>query len=79
MPIGEDDRAASIVRAVIDLAHDLGVTCVAEGVETVQIADQLRTYGCDLAQGYLFSRPVAATELLETLASFDGEMIASAY
>lgn len=77
MPIAEDDRAASIVRAVIDLAHDLGVTCVAEGVETVEIADQLRTYGCDLAQGYLFSRPVAAPELLETLARFDAEMIAS--
>jgi EAL domain-containing protein (putative c-di-GMP-specific phosphodiesterase class I) len=79
MPIAEDDRSASIVRAVIDLAHDLGVTCVAEGVETVEIANQLRTYGCDLAQGYLFSRPVAATELLETLASVDGEMIALAH
>ena len=47
------------------------MTCVAEGVETVEIADQLRTYGCDLAQGYLFSRPVGASELLDTLASFD--------
>lgn len=77
MPIAADDRAASIVRAVIDLAHDLGVTCVAEGVETVEIADQLRAYGCDLAQGYLFSRPVPALELLETLVRFDAEMITS--
>lgn len=77
MPIADDDRAASIVRAVIDLAHDLGVTCVAEGVETVEIADQLRAYGCDLAQGYLFSRPVPALELLETLVRFDAEMITS--
>lgn len=71
MPIADDDRAASIVRAVIGLAHDLGVTCVAEGVETAAIADQLRAYGCDLAQGYLFSRPVGAPELLDTLASFN--------
>ena len=77
MPIVEDDRAASIVRAVIGLAHDLRVTCVAEGVETAAIADQLRAYGCDLAQGYHFSRPVGAPELLETMASLDGEMIAS--
>ncbi|KAA0102075.1 bifunctional diguanylate cyclase/phosphodiesterase [Mycolicibacterium sp. P1-18] len=71
MPILEDRRTASIVRAVIDLAHDLGVTCVAEGVETAAVADRLREYGCDLAQGYHFSPPIAAPELLETLTSLD--------
>lgn len=71
MPILEDERAAAIVRAVIDLAHDLGVICVAEGVESAEIADLLRTYGCDLAQGYHFSAPISADELLDTLAGLD--------
>jgi EAL domain-containing protein (putative c-di-GMP-specific phosphodiesterase class I) len=71
MPILEDPRAASIVRAVIDLAHDLGVTCVAEGVESAAVADRLEAYGCDLAQGYHFSPPVAAPMLLDTLSSLD--------
>ncbi|MCV7133510.1 bifunctional diguanylate cyclase/phosphodiesterase [Mycobacterium hodleri] len=71
MPILEDRRTASIVRAVIELAHDLGVTCVAEGVESAAVAARLREYGCDLAQGYHFSPPIAATELLETLTNLD--------
>jgi len=71
MPIVEDPRAASIVRAVIGLAHDLGVTCVAEGVENAATADLLREYGCDLAQGYHFSRPIAAPQLLDALTSLD--------
>ncbi|MBJ7340876.1 bifunctional diguanylate cyclase/phosphodiesterase [Mycolicibacterium sp.] len=71
MPILEDRRAASIVHAVIDLAHDLQVTCVAEGVESAPVADRLREYGCDLAQGYYFSPPVEAAELLQMLPGLD--------
>ena len=71
MPILEDRRTASIVRAVIDLAHDLGVTCVAEGVENAAVADRLEEYGCDLAQGYHFSPPISAPLLLETLTTLD--------
>jgi diguanylate cyclase (GGDEF)-like protein len=53
----------SIVRAIIDLAHALGLTVVAEGVETDEQATVLREMGCDIGQGYLWSRPVPAAEL----------------
>ena len=48
-----DPRAAAIVRAVIDLAHVLGMTTVAEGVENAATAARLREYDCEVAQGYL--------------------------
>ncbi len=63
--ITEDPRAAAIVRSVIDLSHTLGLTTVAEGVETSDIAAVLSGYGCDVAQGHYFSHPVTAPELLK--------------
>jgi diguanylate cyclase (GGDEF)-like protein/PAS domain S-box-containing protein len=59
---------ATIVRSTIDLAHNLGLTVVAEGVEDAAALDMLVAYGCDCAQGYLFSRPLPADELTEWLA-----------
>jgi diguanylate cyclase (GGDEF)-like protein/PAS domain S-box-containing protein len=61
----EEDGAA-IVRTIISLAHSLRLQVVAEGVETMEQLAYLRAHGCDQAQGYLFSRPVAAPEF-ETL------------
>ena len=60
--IGEIDsspRDAGVARAVIQIAHELGLTTVAEGVETHRQAQLLESFGCDLAQGFLYSRPVA--------------------
>lgn len=54
---------AVIVRSTIDLAHNLGLTVVAEGVEDQAALDLLIEYGCDSAQGYFFSRPAPADEL----------------
>ena len=59
--ITEDKRAAAVVRAVIDLTHELEVTVVAEGIEDAGTADWLREHGCDIGQGYLFGEPVAAS------------------
>ena len=56
---------AVIVRSIIDLAHNLGVKVVAEGVEDEATMDLLIEYGCDEAQGYHFSRPVPGEELLQ--------------
>jgi EAL domain-containing protein (putative c-di-GMP-specific phosphodiesterase class I) len=58
----EQSADRSIVDAVIALAHGLGIGVVAEGIETDAQADQLRELGCDLGQGYLFSRPVPAEQ-----------------
>ena len=54
---------AVIVRSIIDLAHNLGVKVVAEGVEDAAALAMLVDYGCDAAQGYYFSRPIAAAAL----------------
>jgi EAL domain-containing protein (putative c-di-GMP-specific phosphodiesterase class I) len=62
---GAADR--SIVEAVIALAHGLGIGVVAEGIETDPQAELLRELGCDLGQGYLFSRPVPAERTLALL------------
>ena len=64
-----DPRAEAIVRAVIDLAHALNVTTVAEGVENTRIAEWLRDRGCEVAQGILYSPPVAASEMMQLIAS----------
>ena len=50
----------SIVEAVIALAHGLGISVVAEGIETEAQFEVLRAMGCDIGQGYLFARPLVA-------------------
>ncbi len=62
MATSEESRA--VVRATIEIAHSLGKTVVAEGVEDLEVAATLRAMGCDQAQGYLFSRAIAMSELL---------------
>jgi len=66
---------ASIVRAIISLAHGLRLKVVAEGVETAEQVSFLQKLGCDQYQGFFFSRPVTATafeELLRAGAGADG-------
>lgn len=63
----EDVQDEEIVRSTIDLAHNLGLRVVAEGVENEQILRVLKEMGCDLAQGYHISRPVGAAPALEVL------------
>lgn len=62
-PMLEDARADAIVCAIIDLAHRLGMSCVAEGVEDAATANRLAEHGCDTIQGYFCSWPVDASSV----------------
>jgi diguanylate cyclase (GGDEF)-like protein len=57
-----DESDALIVRSTIDLAHNLGLSVVAEGVEDDATLERLRIMGCDVVQGYLLARPMGAVE-----------------
>ncbi len=59
-PIASNPSFRMIVRNTIDLAHQLGVKVVAEGVESEAVRSELQALGCDLAQGFLFGRPMPA-------------------
>lgn len=67
-----DATGAAIVRAIITLAHSLGLSAVAEGVETAEQVAFLRENGCDEIQGYYFSRPVWPDEIARLLAQAAG-------
>jgi EAL domain-containing protein (putative c-di-GMP-specific phosphodiesterase class I) len=57
MSMHESSDSAAIVRAITDLGHNLGLTVVAEGVESDTAMDMLAGRNCDIAQGYFISRP----------------------
>jgi EAL domain-containing protein (putative c-di-GMP-specific phosphodiesterase class I) len=61
--VDTDPRAAAIVESTVTLAGSLGLTVIAEGVETPTVRDRLAELGCELAQGFLFSRPVPAEDV----------------
>jgi diguanylate cyclase (GGDEF)-like protein/PAS domain S-box-containing protein len=67
MGMGEETGDAVIVRSTVDLGRNLGLEVVAEGVETLEHWNQLRALGCNTAQGYFLSKPVAADELTSWL------------
>ena len=67
--VAADTFDAAIVQSVVDLAHAVGLSVVAEGLETPEQLARLRQLGCDQAQGYLFSRPRPAQDLDALLAT----------
>ena len=76
--VAESAVDSAIVRAVIDLAGAIGISTVAEGVETIEQASGLRMLGCEIAQGFYFSRPLTAVDFNELLASHFPRMAKSA-
>lgn len=65
--IGTESPAARLVDAIVDIARHMGAATIAEGVETSAQADYLRALGVEYAQGFLFSRPIGARELVARL------------
>ena len=66
-PMLRGDSESALVRAVIELSHTLGLTVVAEGVEAPDQLRQLRRFGCDIVQGWLYSRAVPAPEMAQLI------------
>jgi EAL domain-containing protein (putative c-di-GMP-specific phosphodiesterase class I) len=67
--MSRDKDDATIVRTIIEMAHSLGFTVVAEGVETEEQAAFLRLLRCEEAQGYLFAKPMPATDFAGLIAA----------
>lgn len=65
MLTNDDDLA--LVKAIIDLSHDLKIDVVAEGVETLEEAKILSDYNCDRLQGYYYSKPIPAKQIIPVL------------
>ncbi len=67
--MGTETGDAAVVRAIVEMGHTLGLTVVAEGVEDTAVRTALAEMGCDVAQGYLVSRPLSAGHLDQWLES----------
>ncbi|MGR0279526.1 bifunctional diguanylate cyclase/phosphodiesterase [Marinomonas dokdonensis] len=63
--LGVDLSADSLCEAIISMSHTLGIAVIAEGVETKSQATQLKNFGCDFLQGYLYSKPISLEEALK--------------
>lgn len=66
--MADDKDDATIVRSTIDLGHNMGLVVVAEGIENQATWDMLNAMGCDVAQGYFISKPMAADALPKWIA-----------
>jgi diguanylate cyclase len=65
--LDRDGPGQVLVKAIVDLAHEFGLVAVAEGVESEAVIERLRSMGCDVAQGYHWSRPVPPADLPDVI------------
>ncbi|MEX2615953.1 MAG: EAL domain-containing response regulator [Alphaproteobacteria bacterium] len=70
-----DREAAKIVKIILNLARELEMSVCAEGVETMETLEFLRSIGCEKAQGYLMGKPLLASEFAERCAAGCGEVV----
>ena len=75
--LAHDESDASLVAAIVKMATALGLTTIAEGVETHEQARRLIEFGCTRMQGYLFSAPVPMDELVDTVQAIDRRTVPS--
>jgi diguanylate cyclase len=71
----ENPAHAAIVHSIVELGHNLGFHVVGEGVETAEVLAALASTGCDVAQGYLFARPMPPEQVASWLASHSPQPI----
>jgi EAL domain-containing protein (putative c-di-GMP-specific phosphodiesterase class I) len=67
--IGGEERDAEIIRTIVTLGHNLGLTVTAEGIEAPLQLERLRGLGCESGQGYLFAKPLSVEQVEAMLAS----------
>jgi EAL domain-containing protein (putative c-di-GMP-specific phosphodiesterase class I) len=70
-----DENDLIIVRSTINMAHDLGLKTIAEGVEDASTLTELDELGCDQVQGYHFSKPVPADIFISWADAFQGAKV----
>ena len=70
-----EQRSADILQMVIAMADKLGMSVIAEGVETKERADFLQSIGCDLIQGYYYSEPLTVDEFENILSEYPYEAL----
>jgi predicted signal transduction protein with EAL and GGDEF domain len=73
----EDRESHEIVRLIVTLAHSLGLKVVAEGTETKEQVEAVRSLGCEMAQGYFFAKPVSDVEARELLVRQGGQALSA--
>ncbi|MEJ2143409.1 MAG: bifunctional diguanylate cyclase/phosphodiesterase, partial [Gammaproteobacteria bacterium] len=78
MNMGNSENDSSIIRATVGLAHDLGLSVVAEGVEDQNSLDQLKQMGCQVAQGYHIFKPAPAEQVRKFIETFNSTASESA-
>lgn len=71
--LGTDEKNFEIIRTIVMMAHGLGIGVMAEGIETAAQLEQLKSLGCPLGQGYLFSKPLSPGEVVTFLNRHFGE------
>ena len=69
-----DTRAGHILEAAVSLAHKMGIKAIAEGVEDEKVCSLLETMGCDIAQGYMISRPLSADKFRDWYLALEGRL-----
>lgn len=77
--LNKDQDDQKIVRSTIEMAHHLGLSVIAEGVENSQSLDLLRDMKCDAIQGYHLSRPIKADEIVDWMKQFDTNQLESVH
>jgi EAL domain-containing protein (putative c-di-GMP-specific phosphodiesterase class I) len=75
--IGKKSTSEEVVKTIVNLAHSMGLSLVAEGVETTEQRDFLKSIGCEYGQGYLFSKPMTEKDTLNLLHQSDDSALSA--